>query len=98
MIKIPLYDGNKIVDVVEFVDNLTLSHVPDYVNENGHIGLCRHRGMLVLMFFDEHYQETSHAEYISEKEGYELCLNRGKLDLAEELEISPVYNEGVEVV
>ena len=36
-----LNDDLRIIGTVEFVDNLTLSTAPDYVNQNGQVGLIR---------------------------------------------------------
>lgn len=101
---IPLYDDNmRMIGNVEFVDNLTLSHVPDYVNMNGLMGLKRLdqsygnlSGHIVLMLYDKHNPKSSYAEIISEREAYRYCLNRGKLELASELDLK--FVEEVEVV
>ena len=84
---IPVYDGQgKILFTVPFVDNLTLTRVPDYVNMNGYMGIARvHSGELVIMYYDKKYSETSYGEVITEEEAYKACLNRGKLDVAKEL-------------
>lgn len=101
---VPIIDNNlRIIGTVEFEDNLTLSHVPDYVNMNGYIGLKRlddsyetHSGELCLMFYDPKNPKTSYAEIVSEREAYKYCLNRGKLELASKLNLK--FIDGVEVV
>lgn len=91
---VPLIDDDlKIIGTVPFVDNLTLSHVPEYVNMNGYMGLTRivcgmYENRLVLMYYDKHYPERSYAELVSEKEAYKECLTRGKLDVAKEYNLS----------
>ena len=98
---IPIIDNNlKIIGTIPFIDNLTLSHVPDYVNMNGYMGLTRiqsgiHHGELVIMYYDKGYPGRSYGEIITEKEAYKECLNRGKLDVAKEyeLQITPVERE-----
>lgn len=98
-----LNDELYIIGTVEFQDNLTLSHVPDYVNMNGYLGLKRLdesygrlSGEIVYMFYDPQNPKTSYAEIITEKEAYKYCLNRGKLELASELGLQ--FVEGVEVI
>ena len=101
---VPIIDDNlRIIGNVEFVDNLTLSHVPEYVNMNGLMGLKRLdksygklEGYIVLMLYDKHNPRSSYAEIISEREAYRYCLNRGKLELASELGLQ--FVEEVEVV
>lgn len=94
MVMIPVYDDQlHILRTVEFTDNLTLSHVPDYVNQNGLMGLKRLKrgrweGCLVIMYYDKRYPSHSYAEFISEEEAYHVCLNRGKLELATQLGIN----------
>ena len=90
---LPIIDDElKIIGTVPFKDNLTLSHVPDYVNENGYMGLTRlgegvHEGELVLMRYDKWYPNRSYAELVSEREAYIECRNKGRLDVAKELGI-----------
>lgn len=90
-VPIPILDERlHIIGTVPFVDNLTLSHVPDYVNFNGLMGVTRithgrYEGGLVLMYYDKYYPQNSYAELVTEKEAYTTCLNRGKLDVAKEL-------------
>lgn len=97
---VPLKIDDKIVDTVEFHDNLTLENVPDYVNFNFRIGITRlnagkYRGKLVVMFYSELYEHTSYASLVSEEEGYLICLKRGKLDVAEVLGINPEFEEEI---
>lgn len=101
---LPILDDDlKIIGTVEFEDNLTLSNAPDYVNQNGYLGLKRldenyekYQGHIVFMCYDKQNPKSSYAEIISEKEAYKYCLNRGKLELANELELK--FIEGVEVL
>lgn len=101
---LPILDeGLNILGTVEFIDNLTLSHVPEYVNMNGKIGLTRlgaeygtHAGEYVLMYYDKRYPENSYAEIVTKKEAYRQCLNRGKLELATELDLK--YIREVELI
>jgi len=98
-----LNEDLKIIATVKFEDNLTLEHVPQYVNQNGRLGLKRLdesygslEDSIVYMFYDPENPKTSYAEIITDKEAYKYCLNRGKLDLAEELGLQ--YVDGVEVL
>jgi len=98
-----LNDDLRIIGTVEFVDNLTLSTAPDYVNQNGQVGLIRldskygrHEGELCLMYYDKQNPETSYAEIITEKEAYKKCLNRGKLELASQLNLQ--FIDDVEIL
>lgn len=100
MIPIPLYDENRrIIRTVKFVDNLTIDTPPYQVLERGcGVGLKRlkkgkYQGMLVLMKYDYWNPTGSEAEFISEDEAYELCLNRGRAKLIEELGLMPMYPE-----
>lgn len=102
-VTIPIYnDDDRIIGLVEFEDNLTLVDSPDYVNMNGRMGLKRLgedygvlQGELVLMFYDPYYPKTSFAEIVTEKEAYDYCQNRGKLELASELGLK--YVKEIEV-
>lgn len=96
-------DDLKIIGTVEFEDNLTLRNVPDYVNMNARIGIKRLdesygklEGELVIMFLDTYCPKSSYAEIITQKEAYQYCLNRGKLDLASKLDLQ--FIEEVEVI
>ena len=81
-----LNDKLEIVCTVPFVDNLTLVHVPEYLNFNGYLGITRlETEELVLMYYDKNYPANSYAEIITEKEAYKTCLNRGRLDVAKQL-------------
>jgi len=84
---IPLIDNNlQIICTVPFKDNLTLNHVPEYVNLNGYMGITRlDNNLIVVMYYDKNYPKNSYAEIITEKEAYKTCLNRGRLDVAKEL-------------
>ena len=90
---IPLLDENlNIICTVPFIDNLTISHVPEYVNQNGYMGLvrlyglgCVHDGELVIMYYDKNYPERSYAEFITEEEACRECMKRGKNDVAKKL-------------
>lgn len=93
MIKIPVYDTRElhILDVVNFIPNLNVRG-PRYNNEGCNMGLCRSKnGKLIVMYQHEEFPSCDKAFYISEEEGYELCLSRGKQYLVEKLEISPSY-------
>ena len=98
---VPLLDEDlQIIGTVPFKDNLTLSHVPEYVNYNGYVGLTRlttgrYQDSLVIMYYDKKYPQCSYAELVTEKEAYRECLNRGKLDVAKEcgLELPPHERE-----
>lgn len=96
MIKIPLYNGSdEILGTVSFEDNLTLSSMPSYVNEGGRVGIKRlSNSRLVWMYYDPVFPSASRAEYISEEDAYEECLNRGRLNVVELYNICPEY-EGV---
>ena len=102
-VTIPIYnDNDKIIGLVEFEDNLTLVDSPDYVNMNGRMGLKRLgedygvlQGELVLMFYDPYYPKTSFAEIVTEREAFDYCQNRGKLELASELGLK--YVKEIEV-
>ena len=101
---LPIIDDNlKIIGTVEFKDNLTLCNVPDYVNMNCRMGLKRLdesyeklAGEIVLMFYDIYFPKASYAEIINEREAYKYCLNRGRLDVAGELNLK--FVEEVEVL
>lgn len=94
MTLIPLYDKkHHIIATYTFKENLNVRG-PRYLNEGANMGLIRDKqGNLVLMYQHEEFPSSDHAEYISEEEAYELCLNRGKQCLVEELRITPVYVE-----
>lgn len=88
-----LDENNNEVDAVEFVDNLTLDNVPPYRNFNGRVGLTRctserYYNQLVLCYFYKEDQEKSYGEFISEKDAYNLCAARNKLDVANRLNIN----------
>lgn len=94
-------ENNRIIDTVEFIDNLTLDNVAPYRNFNGKVGLTRctsdrYKNQLVLCYFYEDQQEKSYAEFISEKDAYNLCAQRNKLEVAKELNINLL--EEVEVL
>ena len=94
MTKIPVYDNRtrKIIETVDFKPNLDV-FAPRYKNEGCSMGLTRDTmGRLVLMYKHEEFPGCDNAVFISEEEGYELCLNRGKQCLAEKLQIEPRYN------
>lgn len=103
-VTIPIYnEKDKIIGLVNFEDNLTLSDAPAYVNQNGKIGLKRLdkrygklENNIVFMFYDPKYPKTSYAEIISDQEAYIYCLNRGKLKLANKLQLE--FVEEVEVL
>lgn len=96
---IPVYDDQRrIIETVTFIDNLTLSDAPDYVNENGQLGLTRKDGVLYRMYYSDDYPNTSYAYEVTEEEAYEICLNRGRLYLVDELQITPDYKEEVTVL
>lgn len=105
MTLVPILDDNLfIIGTVEFEGNLTISNAPDYVNENGEIGLKRldqsygkHWKEIVYMFYDRNNPKTSYAEIITPKEAYVYCLNRGKLDLASKLGLKFIEGD-VEVI
>jgi hypothetical protein len=90
---IPILDDNlQIIGTTEFIDNLTLKDVPDYVNMNAKLGLKRLDtkekicdGLIVFMMFDIMHPNRSYAEIVSELEAYKMCLSRNKLELASEL-------------
>lgn len=81
-------DKLEIICTVPFKDNLTLNHVPEYVNMNGYMGITRlETDELVIMYYDKNYPANSYAEIVTEKEAYKICLNRGRLDVAKELKL-----------
>lgn len=91
---IPILDDNmEHIGNVEFVDNLTVPHVPEYVNMNCLIGITKldqkygkHEGEYVIMYYDKKYPRASYAEILkTKKEAYHECWIRGKLDLASQL-------------
>lgn len=89
-----------IIGTVEFEDNLTISHVADYVNMNCRIGLKKlgdeygkHGGEIVIMYYDTYNPKASYAEIITKKEAYNECLNRGKLELASKLGLTFMEGE-----
>lgn len=86
-------DGIETVRLIDFIDNLTVKHAPDYVNENGLMGLTRittgtYEGQLVLMRYDQRYPKNSYGEFITEKEAYQYCIEKNKLQVAHDLEIN----------
>lgn len=96
-----LDDNYHPVDVVEFVDNLTIPGAEPYLNFNGRVGLTRctsdkYFGELVICYFYEEEQEKSYAEFINERDAYNMCAHRNKLDVARKLGISLI--EEVEVL
>lgn len=96
---IKIYEDNKVIGLVKFVNNLTLEDVPDYVNENGELGIKRvNMGRLdneiVLMTYDSVNPDSSYAEVITEKEAYEWCLHRNP-KLMEELDLEYVEEREV---
>ena len=95
---VPVLDDKlNIICTVPFVDNLTLVHVPDYINMNGYMGITRLQSEeLVIMYYDKNYPQNSYAEIVTEKEAYKTCLNRGRLDVAKELKLE--IKKEVEVI
>jgi len=94
MTLIPVYDKrNHIIATYTFKPNLNVRG-PRYLNEGANMGLIRDKtGKLVLMYQHEEFPSCDRAEYITETEAYEICLNRGKQCLVEELHIIPSYSE-----
>ena len=86
----------KILEVLPFKANLNLRG-PRYLNEGGDMGLTRNKeGRLVLMYHYTEFPSRDKGEYISEEEAYEICYNRGKQHLIEQLQIKPNYiGEGI---
>ena len=90
---IPVIDeSGKIVDGVEFIDNLTRHDAPSYVNYGGLVGITRlvegkHEGELVMMYFFKEQQELSYGEFVSEEEAYRECAIFNRLDVAFDLNI-----------
>lgn len=94
-------ENNNPVDTVQFKNNLTIKGAAPYRNFNGLVGLTRctskkYKNQLVLCFFYPKHQELSYAEFISERDAYELCAKRNKLQVADELQINLI--EEVEVL
>lgn len=91
MTKIPLYNNKEeIIGTVKFIDNLTLSSSPSYLNEGGQLGIKRLKtNQLVYMYYDPVYPSASRAEFISEEDAYIMCLNRGKLAVVDKYKINP---------
>lgn len=89
--EIPIRDDNyHVIGSTEFVDNLTLSNAPSYVNENGLVGIKRltggrYDGFLLYMVYDVRFPKNSYGVFITEEEAYKECLNRGRLDVAYDL-------------
>ena len=94
---IPILFGKRdIVGTVEFKPNLNLHGEPAYMNEGCNIGIVRvpegtYKGRLVYMIQDEFWPTANRAEFISEREAYELCVQRGKYDVIKEYDIKPEY-------
>lgn len=81
----------KILEIVPFTPNLNLQG-PRYLNEGGDMGLARNKeGRLVLMYHYTEFPSCNKGEYISEEEAYEICYNRGKQHVIEQLQIKPNY-------
>ena len=96
--KIPVIVDNRIVSVEEFNPNLNLWKKPSYCNEGGNLGLVRvsqgkYKGCLALLYQDEWYPSCNHGELISDHDAWELCQNRGKVHLIEQLGIE--WNCGI---
>lgn len=92
---IPIYVGNRIVTTIFFEENLNVGG-PSYLNENCNMGLVRidngqFEGKLVLMYENEFYPSENRGGFITEKEAYELCLNRGKNNIIKKYDIQPEY-------
>lgn len=94
MTLIPLYDNRgHIKQTYTFKENLNI-YGPRYLNEGANMGLIRDKkGRLILMYQHEEFPSSDHAEVVSEEEAYELCLNRGKQHLVEELHLTPMWLE-----
>lgn len=92
MTLIPVYKRNReILGTYTFKQNLNVRG-PRYLNEGCNMGLIRDtQGNLVLMYQHEEFPSSDFAEYVSEDEAYELCLNRGKQCLVEELHLRPSH-------
>ena len=90
--KLIVFDNQQPVCTVKFKDNLTIHGKPDYVNENGRMGIKRIKagrfeGRLVYMFVDCEYPERSYAEFIEEKDAFRLCWSKKKYEVIDELDI-----------
>jgi len=97
---IKLYEGNQVIGLIKFINNLTLEDVPDYVNENGLLGICRVTmgrldNEIVLMTYDCKKPSASYAEVIDKKLAYDWCMHRNKPELVEELELEYVEEREV---
>jgi hypothetical protein len=92
---IPLYDDQRnILAAVRFIDNLNLRDVPSYLNESENQGIIRvskgpYKGRLIFMRQNDFYPSCNCARFISEKEAWERCANRGKYNVIEKYDIHP---------
>jgi len=96
--QIPVYDKtNHIVSVENFKPNLNIRG-PSYVNEGGNMGICRvsrgkYEGCLAVLYQSDVHPSCNHGEIISDNEAFELCQNRGKIHLIDQLRIQ--WNVGI---
>ena len=102
-ILIPIYDDKlEIVGNVEsskFEDNFTTIDHPPYMNCNARVCLLRldnsygrYWDTPCIIYYYEDNPMLSYAELLTESEAYNMCLHRGRLDLAEKLNLKFVKN------
>lgn len=99
---IPIYRNGNIVASIPFDPNLSMRNVPSYINQSCEMGLGRipegkYEGQLVIMYEDEFFPSRTRGEFIDETEAYELCIERGKLNVIKKYNITPCYGSDVDV-
>ena len=103
MFDIPIYTKkhDKIIAVIplkQFKPNLNIGNTPGYNNESCNMGLIRipqgkYKGNLAILYENECYPDTNWGEIISDHQAYELCINRGKTNIINKLNIE--WNHGI---
>ena len=85
---------SRVIAYVPPCDNLTCHNEAPCNNEGGNIGLQRikfgqYTGKLCVVYWHEAWLECAFGEIISETDAFELCFERSKTHLIDQLMIDP---------
>ncbi|PAV07654.1 hypothetical protein [Methanosphaera cuniculi] len=96
MIDIRIFNHNhtEVVAYVPATDNLTCHNEAPCNNEGGNMGLVRikygeQKGNLAIIYWNELWESSAFGELITDKDAFDLCFDKNKTHLIEELGINP---------